>query len=543
MRRTGTALALAGLALGAVSVPAQATQTDAVAGSAVATAAAVVPTIRSNDYPENNWGAPEFIPGVFALSMPANTSAVGFAYSFGPEGIFPATGSSSWAHLPPGWVKAVDGKLRITRPTDAGSRSQRLVVRMFDINLNWVGAEAEYRYHVPGHVPGAGPSRREAENIAVTVTPGRTASGKTYGKGSISFEETDKASSTGARRYLLATGGNTTHGPEFAFPFAAEVTGYYVIAASLFKAKNFGKLQFFVVDAKGERTPVADPGVKKPFTFDMYSAKAERVHLPLTGLRLAKGKYRLVVKVVGRNPASVSRTVKKIADHGYAAAVDFLTIVPLYNTAISTFQEALNNNGIAKDGVEIADIGPSSAKNSLSAQALAKAGFGAGATKTIGGATFTMPKPNADGSDNVIAVGQTITVTPIARARNVDLLVLSTCGKAPQSPGFGMTMYYENEMTFSDNVLPTIPVWGDAPAPSSTLPQHYTLTKAFTLPYRNAGKKKVANSTATVYHLKLPINYADSLPLRSFRLPTSDTDLGPSCRRFALHVLAVTTSR
>ncbi|RIJ76787.1 hypothetical protein D1871_10500 [Nakamurella silvestris] len=331
-RRLVAATALAALAFGAVTLPAQAApsvQSPQFAAAAVVAAPAKA-DIRSNDYPENAWGAPASYPGVLVLSLPANSGAAGFAYSWG-EIPAPST-DNSLSHLPPNFVKATNGEARITQPTNLGSGPKRLTVKLFDRNLGYVGATAYYEYFVPADVPGAGPSRREAENVAVTVTAGRTASGKTYGKGSISFKEADKASSTGARRYLLATGGNATHGPEFAFPFTAEVTGAYALGASLAKAKNFGKLRFFVVDAKGKRTALVDVNTAQAITFDGYAAKAQRAYQPLGGLTLAKGKYRLVVKVVGRNSASVSRTVKKVADRGYAGAVDFLTIVPLYKT-------------------------------------------------------------------------------------------------------------------------------------------------------------------------------------------------------------------
>src|SRR5207249_1124199 len=90
----------------------------------------------------------------------------------------------------------------------------------------------------------------------------------------------------------------------------------------------------------------------------------------------------------------------------YLAGIDYLSVVPVNNVTAASFTAAMNNDGIGSDNTTAASLDYQGA--SLSAQALAAAGYSPGATATIHGATFTMPAPRADGMDNVIAIGQTI---------------------------------------------------------------------------------------------------------------------------------------
>jgi len=328
-RRIVGALAFTALTFGAVVVPAQAAPSPASPAAVVpVTTTSAQAAIRSNDYPANTWGASANYRGILVLTPAPSTDAVGLAYSWKSADDIPvATSADSLSDLPRGWKKTTKGEVRLTQPKGT-SGPKTLYVKMFNNKLEFIGKTAEYSYYVSPTIPGGGVNRVEAEKLKTTVTV-RTAAGKTYGKGSLTFKESDTPSSTGGRRHLLATGGNATYGPEFALSFKTSVTSNYSLGVSLAKAKNFGKLRFFVVDSTGKRTALLDPNTHKAITFDGYATTAQRIHLPLGGLKLSKGTHQLVVKVVGRNPASVSKTLRKVADHGYAGAVDFLTVAPL----------------------------------------------------------------------------------------------------------------------------------------------------------------------------------------------------------------------
>ncbi|RIJ78755.1 hypothetical protein D1871_02130 [Nakamurella silvestris] len=495
------------------------------------------PTVVSRDYPEGTWGAPQNLPGMITIGAGGADNVVGFAYSWTDAGsiLVPNAqdcGNYTGTHPLGGLIDAVGGEAKLIPPKtlDAGPRT--LFVRSFDNAHNLSAAVAAYPFYVSPTVPGATPVRTEAENVNCIKDFGP------HGLGSLVVDEAYDDAGGGMRTRFVATGGDPADGPTIRLPFTAGVSADYALGIALYRGNHFGKVQFSVDDG-ADAVPLINSDTGDPITFDGYSPTQTRVYQPLGGLHLTAGNHTLAITVVGKNAQSVNANYNGVNDHGYSTLIDLFMVIPIDNVSASSFQAALNNNGISRDGVNTADIGPSSGNSSLSMDTLEAKGFGVGQTKVFDGASFTMPAANSNGNDNVIATGQTIPLTPVPNANNVDLLVTATCGAIPASFGLQASIKYAASPV-SDRLVPALPAWTDA-APGD-LPhvddKNYTLYKALTLPYRNVGLVKVTGSV-TLYHLRLPTNGGGTIA--GVTLPSTGTDLTDTCQP-AVHVLSVTTS-
>ncbi|HEU5107250.1 MAG TPA: hypothetical protein VFT95_01610, partial [Micromonosporaceae bacterium] len=314
---------------------------------------------------------------------------------------------------------------------------------------------------------------------------------------------------TQGKQLLFAS--NTVNG-SFDLGFSVPLEADYALGAGLTKAADYGKLTL-LLDGKPLQNTDVTP-------WDGYASSVSNQFVALGGLHLAAGAHTLTVKVVGTNPASTGDR--------YKAGVDYISAVPINNVTTAGFTQAMNNDGIVADTGVPADTRASLDLNGgyLSAQTLAATGYGPGAPVRIGGANFTMPTPRADGTDNVIAIGQTI---PFAAAQQVaasavGLLVTATCGSVPARTA---TLTYTDNTT-QDTRLSAVEdwVWYVSLDPNIV-----------TLPYRVG-----ASGVDRTVHPGLRAVFLPADPtktLKSITLPNYGSSLVPGSCSPALHVLAM----
>lgn len=298
----------------------------------------------------------------------------------------------------------------------------------------------------------------------------------------------------------------TEAGQSFDLAFAVPLEADYALGAAFSSWDRYGRLRI-AVDGVPLLNTDATP-------LDGYAAGAGRTsYQPLGGAHLTAGTHTLTVTVVDKNPAS----------SGYHAGIDYLTAVPVNNVTTASFAAAMNNDGISADGTE-AKLDLYNA--SLSSQSLSAAGYAPGASVTIGGATFTMPSARADGTDNVIAIGQTVPLPAEHRvkATAVALLVTSTCGTAPVETG---TVRF-SDGTRKDVRFPEVGDWIIGRGG----------TDAVTLPYRNEGTTSVPSKQPTIYAIFVPSD--PTKVVSSVTLPNYGSNLLPgTCSGATVHVLGM----
>jgi hypothetical protein len=296
----------------------------------------------------------------------------------------------------------------------------------------------------------------------------------------------------------------TAANQSFDMNFQTSLEADYALGIALARWNRFGKLRISIDDIPLLHTDTTP--------WDGYSLIGDANFLPLGGAHLAVGQHKITIKVVGKNPDST----------GYYVGVDYLTMVPINNVTAANFTAAMNNNGIASDGVT-AELDLNYA--SLSSQTLAAAGYAPGATATINGATFSIPAPRADGSDNVIAASQTIPLpaNQQVKATAVGLLVTNTCGDVPSAIG---SVTYTNN-TISDSRFPAVKDWVTGP----------TEFAAVTLPYRNEKGAVVPGNKPKIFAIFAPVD--PTRTLKSVTLPSYGSSLLPGSCSPSLHVLAI----
>jgi hypothetical protein len=194
-------------------------------------------------------------------------------------------------------------------------------------------------------------------------------------------------------------------------------------------------------------------------------------------------------------------------------AVQVEAMVPFPSVAA-----AYDNAGISDD----TDTAPGNLDGggySLSAQALAAAGIAAGSAVQAGGLTFTWPDAAAGTADNVLAGGQSISLT--GTGSTLGFLLTATYGPAT---GTGTIHYTDGT---SQTFTLTVPDWyGSVPAGSTPL---------VTTPYRNAPGDTQDQHPVTVYYAGVPL--AQGKTVESVVLP--DVSTAPVSTSAAMHIFAV----
>ncbi|MEU6156526.1 LamG-like jellyroll fold domain-containing protein [Actinosynnema sp. NPDC047251] len=297
-------------------------------------------------------------------------------------------------------------------------------------------------------------------------------------------------------------------GQSISFTVTTPIEADYAVGLGMVKNNNRGKFTVSIDDTvigKTDTTPV-----------DGYDPNMINTYVGLGGTHLTPGNHTITFKVIDANPASAAPK--------YLIGLDYLTIQPINNVTASSFTDAMNNDGIADDGVN-GNFG--AAGSSLSAQTLAAAGLAPGNTVMIGGAAFTMPTANTTtGNDHVVAVGQTIPF-PAAqqvKAAAVGLLALSTCGTTPERHG---------TITYTDGTAtnPLFPELGDWVKP---IPDNPT---GITLSYRNYQLVKEPQYQPVITPIFLPAD--PTRTIKSITLPIYGSTLLDRDCDTELHVLAM----
>lgn len=336
-------------------------------------------------------------------------------------------------------------------------------------------------------------------------------------------------------------------GQSYTAQFTTPLDGYYALGAGMLTGPTNGQVSFSL-----DGSPLSAAVIGSSSGGDTYSATPWIRYVVLGGVHLAASPttHTLTITVTGKNASS----------SGYNSGFDYLTLVPI-SVRYPNIQAAFNNNGIAVDATTSANLGPSNAGTGLSEMALQAQGLGYGQTKTIDGIDFTMPIPNADGTDNVISSRQTIDMktgtgtyatpgysggTQVATP-SVDLLVASSCAAAgtPTGPPIEMSMEFHDNANgtgsiyTNDVMTDAIPDWT-----TSTIPAADTqVTLAATLDHYDSGPNPVSQPVY-LYHVKIPINSLyQGLPLTAVTLPDLHSDFSSNnCTTANLHVLALSTS-
>ncbi|WP_266034973.1 LamG-like jellyroll fold domain-containing protein [Lentzea sp. NEAU-D7] len=600
-----------------------------------------VPVISSEDYPKDDWGRPQDMPGTFTFNAGNAQNIVGFSYTFNGSGTerTPTTNECDYNKVfgnDGGWVANDNGSATITVPNTLSPGFHTVHVRSFDDAHKLSPESQAYTFYVaPTYVPAAQKERieddllftetadivdfqrvsgaeysggtalhmqpRDGTKLTVTTTFRVRAEGDyeltlgllggtaqhgriTYlvdGRqaGRVSESWTPASATTTVTRQALGgvhlTAGDHTltlkaeknpastdsraktgfdyleltptvkldaelmpqleatralgvmpdccsakwhgggqlrfegdsSGQYFSLQITTPIEADYAISAGLTKAFHYGK---YTVSVDG-----APLGQTDTRPIDAYDPNVLQVRQPLGGVHLSKGTHKITFRAVGTNDAST--------DLRYRLGVDYLTVQPINNVTTASFGDAMNNRGIADDGVAGAEFDLSN--GGLSAQTLAAAGLAPGQSAVIGGAKFTMPARNAAGYDNVIAIGQTIPFAPEQRvkANAVGLLVASTCGEIPAIPG---------TVTYADGTVstPTVPKVIDWAVP-------HPERSGITLPYRLLGATKDHVWRPTLYPVFLPVD--PNKTLKSITLPNYGTNPLPRACQQALHVLSM----
>ncbi|MBV9382980.1 MAG: hypothetical protein JOY82_00620 [Streptosporangiaceae bacterium] len=190
------------------------------------------------------------------------------------------------------------------------------------------------------------------------------------------------------------------------------------------------------------------------------------------------------------------------------------------SVAYPSVAAAYDNTGITND----TSTGPGNIDGSgysLSAQALAAAGYPPGSTVTAGGLSFTWPGAAAGQPDNIVAGGQAI----LAGGSGATLGFLATSTYGPAS-GTGTVLYTDGT---SQPFTLSVPDWYVSP-PSGSDP-------VITLPYRNAPGNAQDQHPVHVYYLGIPLTQGKTV--RAVVLPDVSSS-PPVAGSAALHVFAMT---
>ncbi|HET7013395.1 MAG TPA: LamG-like jellyroll fold domain-containing protein [Streptosporangiaceae bacterium] len=323
---------------------------------------------------------------------------------------------------------------------------------------------------------------------------------------------------------------NSTVGSHFTVGFTAPVESDYALGANLTTGPDYGSLRFDLDPATSNTN--LDNTAASPL--DAYSSALGATYVFLGAVHLTAGSHVLQVTVTGADPSST----------GDNAGLDFIEAVPVTGASESSFTAAMNNLGIASDGAAsfpgTFDLKGSTGKN-LSLQAMQATGINpgtataAGATFTMGGATFAMPQLRTSAgtvvADNVIPDGQTIPL-PAVKATDVALLVANTCGTPAGSPALKATLNYGNGGA-SQPLVSAVPDW--------SLPRG---NAAVAFSHWDVGTAVSATAEPSLYEVMLPANPA--LTLSSITLPVMPVNLLTGTRSCTtssnvLHILAIGT--
>lgn len=518
------------------------------------------PTLTSNDYPSDQWGASLDSPGTFQAT--SSIDSAGFSYAYDNASVPVVTGCdySLAKSATTGYVPASGGKATITAPSGlAQGVRHTLTVRAFDKTHLMSAGSATYSFYVPLSVPGVSASAAFATFPKFRYEPELSAVSNTVTEGSSLLSTISDASDSGGQEVVITP--STTPNPPSAeepavvsYNLPAPVPGYYALGIDFNKRPDGGQVAFRIKDA-----PLTD-AESAPITADTYAAARIGSYVSLGGVSVAapppgeRPSIKLSILVTGRNAAS----------SGYAVSIDKLHLVPLRRAAFTSLSAAFDNKGIGVDGSSAARLTAnddrSLSRSALSAVGLTPGGINTnGGTGVVGGVSFTMPpaitqEKTGQVVDNVVSAGQEITMpagTPVPFHTEADgtkvpghvnLLVAATCGrispKAIDKTHALSIRYTDGQPDPQDAVLDdqvtTIPDWLEAR--DETIP-------GLTFDRFLDGTATVTSPQPTLYVARFPLHrdYVDSgYSIKTITLPRIGTDLRNTCSSPALHVFAMT---
>ncbi|MFC0436458.1 LamG-like jellyroll fold domain-containing protein [Kutzneria buriramensis] len=464
------------------------------------------PTAFSFDYPEGYWGSAQGTPGTFQLqaNVPPGTANpphfAGITYTFdgaGTEAI-PSTGDCNLNKTfgnDGGWIATTSGNATLTVPSGLSPGYHTLNLRTFDDAHRLSPESPTYAFYVAPNV-GVTKTKLEAE-LNTDVTPSQPA-------GQNIPMTTQQGGELYSNGWQLFFPGNADQ-QKFDLTFTTPLEADYALGAEMTKSTDYGRVTV-TLDGK---TPLAGTD-KTPF--DGHWQSLSRAYLPLNGAHLTKGTHTLTFTLNGTNSTTGNR---------YQVGIDYLTVAPLNNVIADNFTDAMNNHGIAAAGSPVnLDFNGAG----LVSSTLSNAGLAPGQSTTIGGATFTMPAPNTNGNDNVVAVGQTIPfpANQQVKASAVGLLAVSTCGNTPATPG--TITYQDTGHTHSNPQFPTVTDWIGSSADGA----------AFVLDQWSGGDHPAKPKVFAIFAPTDP-----GKTLESITLPNIGTSFRSTICDNALHVLAI----
>ncbi len=224
---------------------------------------------------------------------------------------------------------------------------------------------------------------------------------------------------------------------------------------------------------------------------------------------LARALSALVVIVV---LVTVVNTVSKDPDDEYEQEdTSHLTALP--------FDEHLDEFGVSRDGAPTGDL--DGAGNSLSAQALAAAGWRPGVSVTLLGTPVVLPEYGPGRPDHLISAGQRVA---LKEKRYQSLTFLATATRTDASPagaqGRGRVVYTDG--TEQDFTL-TVPDWAKGPAGDAALTLPYANSEGETEPSLVGSVRLYARSVPVdplkeIAHVSLPRVGDEAASLHMFAL-------------------------
>ncbi len=379
--------------------------------------------VSSLDFPAGNWGAPQGRGGVFTLTDGGAHNTVGYAYGWDSPSNIPTVTSCNYNQTTSnGGIITGGHTATLTAPNTLTSGPHTLWVRSFDAAHNMSPVPtASYSFYVsPYYNEGAVKTEAESPSANATVNGGGT------------LTTVSVAGDSNGQEVQL-TGGTT--GTTVDFTFTAAIEADYALGIELINAPNNGQLSF-----KLDTHPLTQADATA-ITANTASGSRTLTFLSLGGSHLTMATHDLQVTLTS----------------GSQAAFDFITAIPINQVQAASFSAAMNNTAIAVDGTTPANMAmasnPSSGRG-YSSTALANAGWSAGSTVTVGGATFTMPARNG-AYDNVVATGQTIPLANPVKATAMGFIVASACSSTGGAPKTGQFNYSDGSP--STAYFPAIP--------------------------------------------------------------------------------------
>ncbi|GAA2980348.1 hypothetical protein GCM10010483_25640 [Actinokineospora diospyrosa] len=266
------------------------------------------PTIRSIDYPAQNWGATANNPGTFVLSDPTNPDVLGFSYSFTGPGTQTIPGPVDCEidrqfGTTGGWVSGkVNVPIRV--PSGLSPGYHTLHARSFDSALKF-SPEQSYQFYVAPPSPFAS-TRIEAEAMTFSQPGGQN------------VPVTNQLAccwvtwSGGAQVHFQGTAVNQ----QFSLGFTVATERDYELGLGVTRSMDYGQTQYSIDGvALGQPTDTGPVG-----SFDHYDPVVRTRQISLGTKRLTAGAHTLTVKLTGANAGAVGDR--------FHAGIDFLQLNP-----------------------------------------------------------------------------------------------------------------------------------------------------------------------------------------------------------------------